>query len=640
MAIEDVVNNLGRTKVVAIRYGAWSSDDYNINNPTDNNARVSYYGQGTGTPRAWVDGGNHMVGSVQIPAQVLGHVNNRLSVNSPYELDISINPGTDSITVKVKCTSTPPTGNKYLRIAMIEKIYNWPTAPGSNGQTHYENCLLDMVPDAAGTLLNIAVGDSQLYSFGYNSQQVSFHPAPLEALRSAVAFIQNDQTKEVLQAGYGEVGLSADALIAGALIDNTTPAVLNGYVYYTAPSSIDIDIGINGQIPSGWNVTANCNSGTIPVNNGTATFTVTGQDSFYYNINIDPMGISGGMIVDADINLTSNPTISTFSQYSVTTNDVDILVVDAESENAETYITSSLSNVYNGTFGIVNRAALHQPGLDLSNFEVITWSSGMSFPAFYPEEVTVLETYLNGGGNLFISGQDIGSDIFESTGQSQFAQSFYNNYLHADYVANSMNTFLMNGYDGDPITDGVSFVVTYVPNQLSLEEIAPYDANATPILKYMFGPSIGAIKAETNNYKVIYMGVGFEQIPSSATQDTIMARSLRWFNEVSTGLNTPNSMPTEFSLGQNYPNPFNPGTNISYSLAEQSTVNLIIYNTLGQKIRTLISNKKQTANQHQIYWDGKDDFGNLISTGVYYYKLVARNNNKTFEESKKMIFFK
>ena len=70
---------MGRTVVVAIRYGAWASDDYNLNNPTDNNARVAYYGQGTGTPQAWVDGGNHMLGSTTIASQVTGYVNSRSS---------------------------------------------------------------------------------------------------------------------------------------------------------------------------------------------------------------------------------------------------------------------------------------------------------------------------------------------------------------------------------------------------------------------------------------------------------------------------------------------------------------------------------------------------------------------------------
>jgi len=104
-------------------------------------------------------------------------------------------------------------------------------------------------------------------------------------------------------------------------------------------------------------------------------------------------------------------------------------------------VSSSLDNVYAGTHGLVSRNAINAL-VDLSNFHTITWSAGNDPAAFYPEEVTALEAYLNACGKLFINGQNIGSDIFEPGGQSQFAQSFYNNYLHASYEANSGPSFI------------------------------------------------------------------------------------------------------------------------------------------------------------------------------------------------------
>ncbi len=71
-------------------------------------------------------------------------------------------------------------------------------------------------------------------------------------------------------------------------------------------------------------------------------------------------------------------------------------------------------------------------------------------------EVSKLESYLDGGGNLLITGQDIGSDIFETSGQSQFAQDFYHNYLHTDYVADISNLFLVKGIPNDIISNGIT----------------------------------------------------------------------------------------------------------------------------------------------------------------------------------------
>jgi flagellar hook capping protein FlgD len=107
-----------------------------------------------------------------------------------------------------------------------------------------------------------------------------------------------------------------------------------------------------------------------------------------------------------------------------------------------------------------------------------------------------------------------------------------------------------------------------------------------------------------------------------------------------------NSIPEEtnivrnFTLDQNYPNPFNPGTYISYNIPASSVVNLKIYNTLGQEIRTLVDNISQSTNPYKVYWNGKDDSGTEVSTGVYYYKIVTKNSNKIFEQSRKMLLIK
>jgi len=77
-----------------------------------------------------------------------------------------------------------------------------------------------------------------------------------------------------------------------------------------------------------------------------------------------------------------------------------------------------------------------------------------------------------------------------------------------------------------------------------------------------------------------------------------------------------------FSLSQNYPNPFNPQTEIHFHLPENSRVELRIYNTLGQKIRSLIDAQYE-AGFHTVRWDGKDTNRNPVSSGVYLYKLKA-----------------
>lgn len=93
--------------------------------------------------------------------------------------------------------------------------------------------------------------------------------------------------------------------------------------------------------------------------------------------------------------------------------------------------------------------------------------------------------------------------------------------------------------------------------------------------------------------------------------------------------------PTDFGLRQNYPNPFNPATVIEYDLPKACEVKIEIYNVLGQRVRTLVHEMQEPAYK-KIFWDGRDDGGNEISSGVYFYRLEAG----TFVECRKMTLLK
>ncbi len=88
--------------------------------------------------------------------------------------------------------------------------------------------------------------------------------------------------------------------------------------------------------------------------------------------------------------------------------------------------------------------------------------------------------------------------------------------------------------------------------------------------------------------------------------------------------------PTEFSLLQNYPNPFNPTTNIRYDIAETADANLVIYNMLGQQVRTLVSSR-QDAGRYEVMWNGLNDAGQPVATGIYIYHLQAGHYSKTIK---------
>ncbi len=91
------------------------------------------------------------------------------------------------------------------------------------------------------------------------------------------------------------------------------------------------------------------------------------------------------------------------------------------------------------------------------------------------------------------------------------------------------------------------------------------------------------------------------------------------------GINTAESaIPKSFKLYQNVPNPFNPETKIKYQLAKSSQVSLIIFDLIGREVRTLVDGQKQ-AGYHQIIWDGKNNSGETVASGIYICRMATKN---------------
>lgn len=95
------------------------------------------------------------------------------------------------------------------------------------------------------------------------------------------------------------------------------------------------------------------------------------------------------------------------------------------------------------------------------------------------------------------------------------------------------------------------------------------------------------------------------------------------------------SAPIEFRLYPNYPNPFNPITTISYDLIEEGYVELAVYNMRGEKVTTLMQGK-QAAGSYRMSWDGTDRNGGIVSSGIYFLRIVSGSYCKT----SKMVFIR
>jgi WD40 repeat protein len=96
-------------------------------------------------------------------------------------------------------------------------------------------------------------------------------------------------------------------------------------------------------------------------------------------------------------------------------------------------------------------------------------------------------------------------------------------------------------------------------------------------------------------------------------------------------ISTETILPEGYTLEQNYPNPFNPETEIRFALPEAGQVTVKIFNATGQEVRTLV-NGQYEAGVHSVSWNGRDNNGHAVASGVYLYQLQAGS----FKQVRKM----
>ena len=141
----------------------------------------------------------------------------------------------------------------------------------------------------------------------------------------------------------------------------------------------------------------------------------------------------------------------------------------------------------------------------------------------------------------------------------------------------------------------------------------------------------GSVSAQNPYTFKVTLEDGSEILTATVTSDTSFTIDV----EVVGIEGISNKIPNTYALHQNYPNPFNPETIIKYQLPKISDVELKVYNLLGQVVATLL-NEKQSAGYKSVVWDGTNQYGSKVSSGMYFYVLKAGE----FRSVKKMMLLK
>ncbi len=149
----------------------------------------------------------------------------------------------------------------------------------------------------------------------------------------------------------------------------------------------------------------------------------------------------------------------------------------------------------------------------------------------------------------------------------------------------------------------------------------------------------GIVPLDTLSFGPQEEDISFGRYPDGVDNWVFMDNPTPGASNILTSADENNVSQVCFNLICNYPNPFNPTTTIQFSLKEDSDVRLKVYNIKGAVVRTLIDDKMKAA-YHEVVWDGKDNSGKQVGSGLYFYKIVSEGNSGRYTSTKKMILLK
>ena len=504
-----------------IAYHAWwpsPGDPFYNANIGENEARVNYYpGYGEKevwyVPRLFTDGlGDDAAYDADDPWNVwLSMVTDRKqrgsSLTMALDFDFDGTHGTVWAHITAEEDVTSPDVVIHFVLTESEIEYE-----ATNGTDIHHNVMRKMYPDGNGQPFSIQEGQTLDLS-----QEFTLDPNWIPRHCGFVVFVQDNSTLEVLQATKSRI-LTSVSIVEYDLNDSGG----DGDGNFEAGETVDVTLSVRNYGPLATGVSAALACGDPDLSILTSEVQL---DDIPLNGTVDNLTVPLVFQVSPDVEahftdltltITANGGQVTFQEeIEILLGKPDILIVNDDhlpaafpwDYDAERFYKRALYD-RNETYHVWNTPLAGTPQADvLQAYDIVIWFTGVSDPSLTSEDVAVLTAYLEAGGDLIISGQDIASDLQGS--------SFLSDYLHAEFVADSSSDIWLDPVPSDPITGQFSLLSIMsgdygAANQNSPDEIEPLE-DAYPLLIYRISDRTAALRY-MDSYKVIYFAVGFEAV--------------------------------------------------------------------------------------------------------------------------------
>lgn len=324
--------------------------------------------------------------------------------------------------------------------------------------------------------------------------------------------------------------------------------------------------------------------------------------------------------------------------------------------NTYNFVSEHGKAIYNSGiwFESASNDAVTDGFFDLSDYYFVDYILGDESTAdetFSNTEQGIVKNYLNGGGNLFVSGSELAWDL-DWKGSST-DKSFINGYLKSAYLSDAPGSASGTYYELTPVAGEMFDQFSAFNfdngthggiNVLWPDVLNPVNGGVSTLLYSGFNAGNGTAGISykgvfpdgTEEGSILVFGVPFEAIYLEETRFQIMGEILSWVDAPNAVTEEDQELPLEYSLKQNYPNPFNPSTKINFTLKNDAVVNLEIYDMKGERVNTLV-NGELSSGSHSVVFNAGG-----YASGVYLYRLLINDLSgaEVYSAQNKMILLK
>ncbi len=536
--------NENMSDYITIVYRTWwpgSDIFYNQHKPMYD-PRIAYYSVNA-VPQFFMNGD----GPYQpTPNNVMALAQNYEGEISPITIDIDETRNGTNVSFTVTVSSDEAVNGKILRIVAIEQ-HHYANNAGTNGEKDFYYLARQMFPNVNGQSISVPAGGSIEKSYDYTIQ-----PGWNTDKMYVVAFVQDDNTKEILQGGtslepisvemsvdnpYNEIDPNSQVKQTVTLTNETDNAI-------TTKVSIDTD---NSNIPQGWSATVSPETVYVPANS-TATTDVTirsnGNAAFAVTvIKNDPQ--SGGLVSSKDAEV-----------YALATNTKYAIWYGANG-NIGLFINEMLSHPkYGGETAYMPMNTALYDNYDTQAFDVSFYSFDGFSPFWIGTDGTVqqavrddIQNRINAGKDVYIS-SEVDLTIAHDQNGGANARAFFTNVLGVEPVGiytlheqtNGQITGLryttVGGVANDPISSSWN---DFTINQNYNQQTHPYfilygqamkvaaGSNAVPFIQYATsGNEAAAVRLEKGDARVVFLGFGIEAIGNQGTRTSVFNSIMNW----------------------------------------------------------------------------------------------------------------